>query len=539
MNVLHLAGLVAVLQPAPAADTVPLYADLGTLHHEISTRVPAAQRYFDQGLRLTYAFNHAEAIRAFREAARLDPTCAICHWGTALAYGPNINAAMDSASGVLAYAAMQNAERLSDAASEKERAYIRALSVRYAPLPPAARAALDTAYARAMTDLARRYADDPDAATLAAEALMDLSPWNYWTAKKQPRPDTPQMLALLDRVIATDPNHPGACHFYIHAVEAAYPERAVACAERLASLMPGAGHIVHMPAHIYIRVGRYADAIESNVHAVHADETYIARERPTGLYPMGYYPHNHHFLSFAASMAGRQAQAVESVERLAATVDTQLMRAPGFVALQHFRMAPMFVNVRFGRWNDVLRAARPAADLPYPSGIWHFARGMALTGQDRLEAAQTELRELRRIATDDVLETMKPSGTNSTRSILAIAIEVLAGELAAASGRADAGIEHLRRAAALEDGLIYVEPPDWPYPVRHHLGAVLLDAGRAAEAEAVYREDLARFPENGWSLHGLMASLRAQGDSAGAAEAEERLRRAWAGSDVKLTSSRF
>jgi len=298
-----------------SGSTVPLFEDLGSHHMAISTRVAAAQQYFDQGMRLVYGFNHPEAIRAFDEAARLDADCAICHWGAALAYGPHVNSPMDSASGVAAYQHLREAIALKPRASARERAFIDALVKRYGSPPPADRAKLDSAYARAMGDVVRRYPKDLDAATLYAEALMDLRPWNYYRKDGSPYPGTDVVLAQLERVMKADPDHPGACHYYIHAVEAVAPEKAVACAEHLASLMPGAGHIVHMPGHIYIRVGRYDDAIKANEHAVHTDETYIEREKPSGLYPIGYYPHNLHFLAFAASMAGRSAEAIDAARK--------------------------------------------------------------------------------------------------------------------------------------------------------------------------------------------------------------------------------
>ena len=304
---------VLTLTAAPA-DSVPLYTDLGTLHVPITTGVPLAQQYFDQGMRLTYGFNHPEAIRSFEAALVQDPRCAMCWWGIAFALGPNINAPMDSASGERAYQASREASRLAGGTSAREQAYLRASQARYSNPPAAPRAALDTAYANAMVAVARAYPDDPDAATLAADALMNLSPWFYWLPDGQPRPATPEILGLLEAVIARLPNHPGACHLYIHAVEAEEPEKAVPCAERLAGLMPGAGHLVHMPAHIYIRVGRFSDAVQANQHAVHVDETFLADQRPTGIYAAGYYPHNYHFLSFAATMSGQRAIALEVAE---------------------------------------------------------------------------------------------------------------------------------------------------------------------------------------------------------------------------------
>ena len=515
---------------------VPIYEDLGDHHYAVSANAEA-QRYFDQGLRLTYAFNHAEAVLAFDEAARLDPNCAMCYWGTALALGPNINAPMDSASGARAYEAVRRAAQAAGA-DERERALIEALATRYADPPPAARAGLDSAYALAMAEVARGYPDDLEVATLYAEALMDLSPWNYWNADGTPRPATPEILATLEGVLERQPVHPGACHFYIHAVEAALPAQAIPCAERLAGLMPGAGHLVHMPGHIYIRVGRFADAVLANEHAVHADETYIRDQSPDlGLYTLAYYPHNYDFLAFAATMAGRSAQALAAARKPESLVPAEMLGAPGMGPLEQFASGPLRVLVRFGRWDEVLAAPAPA-ELPYLQATWHWARGMALAGQGDTEGAGVELAELRGLAQEPSLSEMVV-GYNSASAVLAVAVDVLAGEIAARRGDYPEAIARLRAAAANEDALTYGEPPDWPVPVRHHLGAALIEAGRPGEAEVIYREDLERFPENGWSLRGLAASLEAQGKAAEAAEVEVRLQRAWEGADLTLTASRF
>jgi tetratricopeptide (TPR) repeat protein len=528
---LHIGALLLVTLPtvqAPA-DSVPLYDNLGTLHHAISTNVAKTQRYFDQGLRLVYAFNHAEAIRAFNEAARLDSNCAMCYWGVALAYGPNINAGMDSASGVRAYAAVRKALALSPRASASERAYIEAVAARYASVPPSARAKLDSAYARAMRTVVRRYPADLDAATLHAEALMDLRPWNYWTRSGRPYPGTREILALLEHVIREDPDHIGACHYYIHAVEAARPELAVPCAERLARLAPGAGHLVHMPAHIYIRVGRYTDAVESNVHAVHTDETYIADAHPGGLYPVSYYPHNLHFLAFAATMAGRSVQAIEAARALSAKVTPSVARRVS--AVEPLMPVLELTLVAFGRWDEVLREPLPPGDLRFATGVSYYARGTALAATHQWSAASAALDTVQRIAS--------ATGAGDNKTVLEIAAHALAGEIAARRDRLDDAARHFQTAMRLEDGLTYNEPPLWQLPVRHSLGAVLLRARRVAEAEARYREDLKRFPENGWSLYGLAACLRARGASAEADSVEARFRRAWAGADVTLTASGF
>lgn len=507
---------------------VPLYTDLGTHHYTISTRVPLAQRYFDQGLRLYYAFNHAEALRSFAEAARLDPDCAMCHWGAALARGPNINAPMAPDAYGPAHADAQKALALQAGASPVERALIRALAVRYAPSAPTDRAPLDSAYARAMAQVAREFPDDAEAAALYAEALMDLSPWNYWT-RGEPRPDTNELVAQLERVIAREPDHPGACHFYIHAVEAVHPDRAVPCAERLAALMPGAGHLVHMPGHIYIRVGRYLDAIRANEHAVHADETYIRDQRPgPGAYTLGYYPHNYDFLAFAAAMAGRGEQAMQAARTLASLIPVEALTDPGMRHLQHHLVRPMQMLVRLERWDEVLQAPAPPENLPHARALWHYARGKALAAKGDLAGAEAELAKVQAAAADPALAAMRLE-FNTSPAILGIAAEVLAGTIASKRGAHDLAIRRLSEAARREDELLYGEPPEWSVPVRHDLGAAFLAAGRPAEAERVYREDLSRFPENGWALTGLARALQDQGRVAEAEGARTRLRAAWPG----------
>jgi tetratricopeptide (TPR) repeat protein len=522
-------------------DTVPLYDNLGDHHREITTSVPAAQAYFDQGLRLYYAFNHPEAIRAFRAAQRLDSLCAMCYWGEALAWGPNINLPMDSAGGVAAHAALQRALAVRSHASGVERALIDALASRYAPPERVAapRAALDSAYAAAMANVARANPRDQDIAVLYSESLMDLRPWNYWTRDGTLQPGMDAALSRLERVVESNPRHPGACHFYIHAVEAAHPERAVPCAERLAALIPGAGHIVHMPGHIYIRVGRYMDAVKANEHAVHADETYIRDQRPgVSVYTAGYYPHNFDFLAFAAAMAGRAEQGIGAADRQASVVSSDMLAAPGMTFLQHHITRRLQLRVRFGRWDEILRTPAPSDELPHASGMWHYARGRALAATGKLSEAEAELARVHVAATDPRLAGVRLE-FNESPAILGIAEHVLAGSIASARGDHAGAVSHLRAAAAIEDGLAYGEPPDWTVPVRHDLGAALLAAGRATEAERVYREDLKRFPSNGWSLLGLSQSLRAQRKGAEAGRVMAEFRRAWSTADVEIASSRY
>jgi tetratricopeptide (TPR) repeat protein len=503
-------------QSTGASDAVPLYTNLGSHHKTISTKVPATQQYFDQGLRLVYGFNHAEAIRAFQRAAALDPTCAMCYWGIALAYGPHVNA--------------QKARGLMSSATPAERAYIEAVGQRYAAEPPANRAPLDTAYALAMSILASNYPDDLDAATLYAESLMDLRPWNYWRPDGTPYPGTEEIVRQLKKVIARNPNHPGACHYYIHAVEAVNPQAAVPCAERLAKLMPGEGHMVHMPAHIYIRVGRWNDAVTANQHAIHTDEVFIEGQQPQGVYPLAYYPHNIHFLAFASTMAGRSAMAIEASQTLTSKVNLDAARQVGM--LQEMLPYHALTLTTFGRWDAVLAEPLPPSDIKLSYAMAHYARGVAYAAKGQWTEAQAALDTVKSIDGDT------PKGADS-KTALSIAVHALLGEIAARKGDVKGGIEHFREAIVIEDAGLYFEPPKWYYPIRHSLGAAYLKAGQPAEAERVYREDLRRFPENGWALFGLGQALRAQGKNKEAAAVDARFKKAWAGADVKLVASRF
>ena len=475
-----------------------IFSGLGNHHHEITTESPEAQRFFDQGLALAYAFNHPEARRSFAEAARLDPSCAMCHWGIAFVLGPNINASMDPSMNAEAYAASRRALALAAGVTERERAYIEALAQRYVERPRENRAQLDSAFARAMRDVAARFPADDDAATISAEAWMNLTPWMYWTRDKHPLPGTSEIIAALEKVSARNPKHPGACHLYIHAVEAAFPERAVACAERLAALMPSAGHIVHMPAHIYLRVGRYADAIRANEHAVHADETYIADQRTQSYYTVAYYPHNYHFLAFAATMAGLGSRAIAAARAAASKVPLDIAAvAPDLQLLVAY---PHVTLATFERFDDVLREPLPRGDLRVATGLAWFARGVAFAAKRRFADA--------RVALDTVRAISAALTTNPGDPVMNIAERVLAAQIAMRSGRPADAIAPLTEAKEIEDGLMYMEPPFWHQPVRHVLGAALLELGRAAEAERVYREDLARFPKNIWAERGLERSVR-------------------------------
>ena len=534
------AACASMRKPAEKPTRAPLFSDLGNHHHAITARSELAQRYFDQGLTLSYGFNHAEGARSFREATHIDPDCAMCYWGLALVLGPNINMPMDPGEVSTAYEASQKALSLADKVSANERAYIEAITKRYAAEASEDREPLDAAYAEAMCAVAHAYPDDLDAATLCAEAMMDCHPWDYWHRDGRPQPWTEEIVSTLESVLARDPNHPGAIHFYIHATEASRdPGRAAPYADRLGDLVPGAGHLVHTPSHTYIRVGRYHDASVVNMRAAQADQSYVSQCRAQGVYPLAYVPHNHHFLAVAASMEGWSAKAIEAALMTDAKTQHELMGEPGLAALQHYSLVPLYIYVRFGKWDEILAHPAPPAEYLYPTGIWHYARGRALVGKGALPDAERELSALRTIAANKEMEKITLFDVNSAASLLRVATEVLAGEIEARRHRWNAAIRHLHAAVRREDALRYQEPEDWQYPTRHSLGAVLIEAGRPGEAERVYREDLTQNPENGWALYGLMESLRAQGKTAAAAKVEERFRKAWANADVTITASRF
>jgi len=523
-------------QASPAGALAPRLQSLGSHAFPVSTRNRQAQRFFNQGLNLAYAFNHAEARRAFREAARLDPNLAMAYWGQALVLGPNINASMEPNEEPQALELVQQAQALGARATPRERAYIAALTERYSGKADDRRPR-DEAYAAAMRKMHERYPDDLDAAMLYVESVMDLRPWGYWQRDGAPHEYTADIVALTERVMTRNPKHPGALHMYVHLMEGtSTPEKAERAADTLLTLMPAAGHMVHMPAHIYQRVGRYADAIKSNQMAVTADEDYITQCRAQGLYPMAYYPHNIHFLWFAATFDGQGALAVRSARDLAAKIDDETLKALPLTA--GFRMVPYYALTRFGRWQEMLQEPEPPAFNPVLRAAWHYARGLSLVATGQAAQAETELSRVRALLTDDVMKQPLFS-PNAAGAILQPAADVLAGEIAGSRKQFDVAIAHLDRAVRMEDSLVYTEPSEFHYPARHALGAVLLEAGRAAEAETVYWEDLRRNRENGWALFGLMQALRAQGKTADAALTEARFKKAWARADATLTASRF
>lgn len=533
--------LTAAAGPARGGEKSGLIEGLDIHHHPVTTESETAQRYFDQGLLLAFGFNHAEAERSFRQAAALDPEMAMAWWGVAFVLGPNINANMPDSAARPAYEAARKAVELSGNATKRERAYIEAVAKRYAPGPAADRSGLDRAFAKAMGGVAEKYPDDLDAATLHAESLMDLHPWDYWTIDGGAQPWTPEILEVLEGVLERDPDHIGANHLYIHAVEASpNPEKGLPSAESLRRTAPNIGHLLHMPAHIYIRTGHYKEAVEVNRHAISGDKSYFESHSPDkGLYTMAYHPHNYHFLMSAATLSGRSRIAIKAARDLAGQIDREMMRKPGLGTLQHFYTMPWYTLARFGRWDEVLAEPAPAPDLLYPTGVWRYARGLALARTGRLDEARGELERLKGLAAEKSLRDVRIFDLNSTASLLAIAVEVLEGEIYAEEGGLEKSRGHLEKGVALEDDLIYDEPPSWYYSVRQSLGAVLMDMGKAEEAERVYREDLKRYPENGWGLYGLHASLKAQGRDREAKEVWERFEKAWELADVELSSSRF
>jgi len=519
----------------------PLFDGMGSHHHAITTADPGAQRYFDQGLVIDFAFNHAESVRSFRAAQTLDPNCAMCYWGEALALGPNINVTsngkvvMSDEDRVTAHAAIQKALALKEGISEVERDYIDALAVRYDGELSTPREPLDLAYVDAMRELHHKYPGDDDAASLFAESMMNTMPWDYWLDPENPKPLTEEVLTALETVLERSPTHPLAIHLYIHAVEASSgPERAEKPADTLANLVPGAGHLVHMPAHIYWRVGRYHDASEANVKAAAVDEAYIEQCNAQGFYPAAYYPHNIHFLWAASSMEGRSKIAIEAARKVAANVQLDMIEQ--FPGVEFFNTIPLLALTQFGRWDEVLAETQPPAHLEFSNGIWHYVRATAYARKNELDAARAEREKLvpLRDATDvHFLDTIYYPAT----SLLKIADELVLGEIAMAEGNADEAIAHFGIAVATQDELPYTEPPFWYYPTRHSLGKALLAAGNPAEAEAVYRRDLEDYPRNGWSMFGLIESLKAQGKDA--SEVMDKFALVWSQADVTLTSSTF
>ncbi len=523
--------------PAVKQPPVPLFDNLGHFHREISTRSDQAQRFFDQGLTLYFGFNHEEAIRAFEQASLLDPDCAMAPWGKALALGPNINnPAMDEAASLAAYEAIQRAVELTGNAATVERDLIEALAVRYALPPPEDRAALDAAYADAMRDVWRAHPQDADVGALFAESMMDLRPWDLWTADGQAQPGTEEITATLETVLALAPDHPGANHFFIHTVEASpEPGRGKAAADRLRGLIPGAGHLVHMPSHIDIRTGDYQAAVLANQRAIAADLAYVERVGRHGFYSL-YRAHNYHFLAYAAMFEARREVAIDAAREMTQEVPIELVREmPEF--LDGFLVAPIHVMVRFGLWQELLDEPAPAKDLPVSTAMWHYGRTVALSSLGRVDEAEREFAALEQ-AIAEVPESYF-IGNNTAQVVLDVARPMAEGELEYRRGNFDRAFELLREAVRRDDGLRYDEPRGWMQPVRHSLGALLLEQGRVEEAESVYREDLRINPNNGWALLGLAECLHRSGRHEEAEATDALVRTAWARADINPRVSCF
>jgi tetratricopeptide (TPR) repeat protein len=512
-----------------------LFDDLGAFHKPVTTTSPVAQRYFDQGLILCYGFNHEEAIRSFEGAIAADPDCAMAHWGVALAYGPNINnAEMDELAVKTAFDAAQRAASLVDGATLLERDLILALTERYAWPVPDDRHGIDLAYAQAMREVWRAHSDDADAGALFAESLMDLRPWDLWTNDGQPQPGTDEIVQTLEDILARAPDHPGANHFYIHTMEASpYAAKALPAADRLRNLVPGAGHLVHMPAHIDIRLGRYDDAVRANQKAIEADRRYVNRVGRGGFYTF-YRAHNYHFLAYAAMFDGCRELAMRAARDMVAEIPLDLVRQyPDF--LDGFIGVPIHVMVRFGLWDDLLNEPRPPEDLLVTMALWHYGRTVAFSALGRVDEAAREREALEQAHA--VIPESRLIGVNPASVALDVGRAMAAGELEYRRGNYDRSFALLREGVRRDVALRYDEPWGWMQPVRHALGVLLLEQGYVKEAETVYREDLQAHPGNGWALQGLAECLRREHRDSEAERVEADFRTAWARSDIILQVS--
>jgi tetratricopeptide (TPR) repeat protein len=522
---------LAFFAPVARAADVPSY-ELGSLSRAVTTASPEAQKYFDQGLAFMFGFNHDEAIRSFQRAAELDPGCAMAHWGIALANGPHINnPVLPPDRAKAAWEALVRAQAAAAGASSVEKALIVAVGARYANPPPEDRKALDLAYANAMRSVWAAYPKDADVGALFAEAMMDVRPWDLWLPDGKPQPGTEELIGALDAVRTLDPGHPLALHLYIHAVEAQEPARADTAAEALRERLPGLGHLVHMPSHIDVRRGRWQEAIVANTKAIDADARYTARSGEQGFYRL-YMAHNHHMLTYAAMMSGQSALAVQRIREMVKDIPLDFFRANAWA--DGLMAMPLEVLMRFGRWQEILAEPSFPDYVPISRSLQHYARGVAFAATSRMPEAEKELAAF--LEARQKVAKEATFGNNSGSDVLDVAERVLKGELAFRAGRRDEGIAFLREGAMREDKLRYNEPPDWIQPVRHPLGAALLAAGRFAEAEAVFREDLAKLPDNGWGLYGLQRALALQKKRVEAADAQKRFDTIWSRADVKIQS---
>ena len=534
---LSVAKASAKVTAAPAADQ-PLWDNLGNHGYKITTSKPRAQRYFDQGIRLNYAFNHAEAARAFRMAQKIDPTCAMCYWGEALVLGGNINAPMDPGAVAPAFAAIAKAKLLAKNAAPRERALIDALAKRYSPDPEAKGAKLAMDYAEALHDAAKAHPNDVEIATLYAEALMNTQPWDYWEADgKTPKGRTKEIISTLEYVLERNPDHVPAIHLYIHMVEASTtPERALPYAKRLAALMPGAGHIVHMPSHIYYRLGMWMESLQANKDAAKADEAYLAQVNAKGIYRDGYYPHNIHFVVTSAQMAGDWKTAIEYSEKLSRVISDDAMKAIPWV--QPIKVAPYFAHAQFGDAKTILALRDPGNAFPFVKAMWHYARGVAYAKQGEAAKAAAEAEAIAALSKSADLKFLSGGGVPAPE-IMAVARHIVKARTAQSAKDHETAIREFRAAAKITDTLAYMEPPFWYFPVRQSLGAALMMAGKTDEAMQMFRKSLVKFPNNGWALYGLMQSYKANGDTVGMNQTRKLFDNAWAGDAEWLSLARL
>lgn len=528
-----------LLDPIDSTQQVaPLLTGLGNLSYPITSKNEKAQQYFDQGLRLTFAFNHSEAHRSFLEASRLDPDAPMTYWGQAYALGPNINDPQpEMERSEKALAALAKGKKKLQKSTLKEKQLIEALFHRYSLDTTKTREELNLAYMAEMEKIAEKNSDDPHILTLYAASVMNTVPWNYWDKEGRPSPNIVKAKESLEKAIAIDPDHAGAHHYYIHMVELPQPDAAVASADKLGQLMPSAGHLVHMPSHIYIRVGRYHDAVEINKKAIAADEDYISQCYAQGLYPLTYYPHNIHFLWSSASLMGDSQLAIEAAQKTAEKVPAGEMEELHF--LQNFAATPLLSYVRFGKWNDILTMPNPNENIQHLKLIWHYARGIAFIRKNNLFEAEEELRFIEELRQNKDLENNFASGFDPSSTIAALAYEIVAGELAQAQGNFDQAIAHLEKAVQIEDGLIYNEPSAWHIPPRQNLGAILFKAKRYEDALRVYLKDLEKLRQNGWSLMGLYKCQMALGKIKEAQETKKAFEEAWKHADIEIETSVF
>ncbi|MCO4291255.1 tetratricopeptide repeat protein [Solitalea sp. MAHUQ-68] len=513
-----------------------LYIGLGDYHFSVSTKNNMAAKFFDQGLSLYYGFNHPEALRSFKEAAKNDSTLAMAYWGQALCLGPNINMPMDLAENQKAYNLIQKALKLSEKATPKEKAYIAALSIRYSTQLNK-RVELDNSYAMAMKELVKQFPNDADALALYAEALMDLHPWDFWQKDGQPQPWTPEITATLEKALSINSSHIGANHFYIHAVEASpMPAKAIASASRLGSLAPGAGHLVHMPSHIYIHVGEFHKGSAVNIKAINIDKESIKN----GMLSVAYPEHNIHFLYTTLTLEGKSKEALMYAELLKNSIPANMLEDANYGGMmQNMYASPLYAMVRFGKWNEILKQKEPSGKYPLLRGIFHYAVGMAYVKTNRLDSVLKHHAALLGLLSEKKTEALVVWQTNTTKNLLEIAANLLEGEFYAAKKDYPKALIPLQNAIKGEDALFYDEPADWPNPTRNNYGAVLLEAGRAAEAEAIYREALKQYPENGWALIGLYNTLTLQQKTTEAVATKNRFDKAFVNADITLKSSRF